>query len=100
MKYVSVKCAPSKWSASVRQQQRHKPWGKTRVRTESWEWGAQVVGKHVLQPALMVTAGKDGVLTPDMADGMERWVPNLTRGHIEQCGHWTQQEEPEKLNRF
>jgi len=48
----------------------------------------------------MVTAGKDGVLTPDMADGMECWVPNLTRGHIEQCGHWTQQEEPEKLNRF
>ena len=66
----------------------------------NWEWGAKVAGKPVLQPALMVTAGKDGVLTPDMADGMERWVPNLTRGHVEQCGHWTQQEEPEKLNRF
>jgi len=47
-----------------------------------------------------VTAGKDSVLTPDMADGMERWVPNLTRAHIEQCGHWTQQEEPEQLNRI
>ena len=67
---------------------------------QNWEWGAKVAGKRVFQPALMVTAGKDGVLTPDMADGMERWVPNLTRGHVEQCGHWAQQEEPEKLNRF
>ena len=66
----------------------------------NWQWGERVVGKQVSQPALMVTAGKDYVLTPDMANGMERWVPNLTRAHIEQCGHWTQQEEPEQLNRM
>lgn len=66
----------------------------------NWKWGERVATKQVPQPALMVTAGKDRVLTPDMADGMERWVPNLTRAHIEQCGHWTQQEEPEQLNRI
>lgn len=66
----------------------------------NWRWGERIAGQQVQQPALMVTAGKDGVLSPDMADGMERWVPHLTRGHIEECGHWTQQEEPEKLNRM
>ncbi|KAG9329977.1 hypothetical protein JZ751_028422 [Albula glossodonta] len=27
-------------------------------------------------------------------------VPNLTRGHIEQCGHWTQMERPAELNKI
>jgi soluble epoxide hydrolase / lipid-phosphate phosphatase len=35
-----------------------------------------------------------------MSHGMEEWVPNLSRGHIEQCGHWTQQEAPDELNRI
>ena len=48
--------------------------------------------------ALMVTAGKDPILTPDLAAGMERWIPRLSRGHIEQCAHWTQQEAPKALN--
>ena len=60
--------------------------------------GAAVDGQDILQPALMVTAGKDGVLLPSMSEGMEEWIPNLSRGHIEECGHWTQQEEPDKLN--
>jgi soluble epoxide hydrolase/lipid-phosphate phosphatase len=46
----------------------------------------------------MVTAGKDPILTPDLAAGMERWIPQLSRGHIEQCAHWTQQEAPTALN--
>jgi soluble epoxide hydrolase/lipid-phosphate phosphatase len=64
----------------------------------NWEWSQQVKDRKVEQPALMVTAGKDAVLTPALSEGMEQWVPNLTRGHIEQCGHWTQQERPEELN--
>ena len=35
-----------------------------------------------------------------MTEGMEDWIPNLSRGHIENCGHWTQQEEPDELNRI
>uniref|UniRef100_A0A673JYT6 AB hydrolase-1 domain-containing protein n=1 Tax=Sinocyclocheilus rhinocerous TaxID=307959 RepID=A0A673JYT6_9TELE len=27
-------------------------------------------------------------------------VPNLTRGHIEECGHWTQTERPAELNKI
>ncbi|MDA0351039.1 MAG: alpha/beta hydrolase [Chloroflexi bacterium] len=66
----------------------------------SWEWGEQTKGRTIDCPALMVTAGKDPVLTPAMAAGMESVVPNLTRGHIENCAHWTQQERPEELNRI
>jgi len=66
----------------------------------NWEWGATVDGQDITQPALMVTAGKDGVLLPSMSEGMEDFIPNLSRGHIEDCGHWTQQEEPEELNRI
>ena len=66
----------------------------------NWEWDAAVDGNNIEQPALMVTAGKDGVLLPSMSEGMEEWIPNLSRGHIEDCGHWTQQEEPEELNRI
>ncbi len=66
----------------------------------NWEWSAAVDGQDISQPALMVTAGKDGVLLPSMSEGMEEWIPNLSRGHIEECGHWTQQEEPDELNRI
>ena len=66
----------------------------------SWEWGEETKGQTIDCPALMVTAGKDPVLSPAMAEGMETVVPNLARGHIENCAHWTQQERPEELNRI
>ncbi len=49
-------------------------------------------------PALMVCAEHDPVLTPAMSEGMEARVPNLTRVLVEDCGHWTQQEQPEATN--
>ena len=36
------------------------------------------------------------VLTPAMADGMEARVPNLEKLVIDNCGHWTQQEQPQQ----
>lgn len=66
----------------------------------NWIWDESVAGQKVKQPALMVTAGKDRILVPALASHMEEHVENLTRGHIEDCGHWTQQERPEELNRI
>jgi soluble epoxide hydrolase/lipid-phosphate phosphatase len=66
----------------------------------SWEWGEETKGRTIECPALMVTAENDPVLRPAMARGMEKLIPNLTRGHIENCAHWTQQERPEELNRI
>ena len=52
------------------------------------------------QPALMITAELDIVLRPEMANGMQMWVPNLRKTVlIKGSGHWTQQEKPEEVNR-
>uniref|UniRef100_A0A673TVP7 Bifunctional epoxide hydrolase 2 n=1 Tax=Suricata suricatta TaxID=37032 RepID=A0A673TVP7_SURSU len=66
----------------------------------NWLWGCTGLGRKILVPALMVTAEKDAVLTPKMSKHMEDWIPNLKRGHIEDCGHWTQMEKPTELNQI
>ena len=50
-------------------------------------------------PCLYVGAADDHVLPPSSADGMEHFVEDLEKVTIEDCGHWTQQEQPERLNR-
>ncbi len=52
----------------------------------------------ITQPTLMLTADRDPILPPTLADGMRRWVPNLEVVPITGSGHWTQQEQPEQVN--
>nr|XP_020668273.1 bifunctional epoxide hydrolase 2 [Pogona vitticeps] len=66
----------------------------------NWDWNATAQGRKIRVPALMVTAGKDKVLTPDMSKRMEEWIPDLSRGHIEHCGHFTQMDRPAALNKI
>ncbi|XP_032657597.2 bifunctional epoxide hydrolase 2-like [Chelonoidis abingdonii] len=66
----------------------------------NWQWSLSAKDRKILVPALMVTAGKDFVLHPNLSKGMEEWIPQLTRGHIEECGHWTPMESPAALNRI
>ena len=56
--------------------------------------------QRVRVPGLMIMAEDDVVLSPAMADGMERFVPDLERALIRHCGHWTQQEHPDEVNRI
>jgi pimeloyl-ACP methyl ester carboxylesterase len=66
----------------------------------NWELTAYLSGAKVMQPALMITAELDPVLRPELTAGMSDWVPNLRDTIlIEDCGHWTQQEKPEEVNR-
>ncbi|KAG7236316.1 hypothetical protein INR49_001135 [Caranx melampygus] len=64
----------------------------------NWRWMCSRPTAKLLMPALMVTAGKDPVLLPVMSKGMEDKIPNLSRGHIEECGHWTQMDRPTETN--
>ena len=65
--------------------------------TRNWELSGTMEQKvHV--PGLMIMAEDDVVLSPAMADGMERFVPDLERVLIKHCGHWTQQEHPEETS--
>jgi pimeloyl-ACP methyl ester carboxylesterase len=67
----------------------------------NWESTAYLAGARVQQPALMITADLDPVLRPELAAGMEAWVPNLRATHLmKNCGHWTQQEKPDEVNRL
>ncbi|XP_006884985.1 PREDICTED: bifunctional epoxide hydrolase 2 [Elephantulus edwardii] len=66
----------------------------------NWKWGCKAVGRKILIPALMVTAEKDKVLVPEMSKHMEDWIPHLKRGHIKNCGHWTQMDKPAEVNQI
>ena len=47
----------------------------------------------------MITAELDVVLRPEMAKGMEAWVPRLRKTVlVKGSGHWTQQEKPAEVN--
>ncbi|ORY06580.1 alpha/beta-hydrolase [Basidiobolus meristosporus CBS 931.73] len=55
--------------------------------------------KNITIPSLMVTVGHDPVLHPSAADGMEEYISNLTRRHIEDSAHWVLVEQPHLSNK-
>ena len=67
--------------------------------TRNWQMSADFE-QRVPQPSLMICAADDRVLPPSMADGMDKYVPDLETHIIEDCGHWTQNEQPEELARL
>jgi pimeloyl-ACP methyl ester carboxylesterase len=66
----------------------------------NWETTAELAGAKIDVPSLMVTAEWDPVLRPEMAAQMPALVPDLETVMIPACGHWTQQEKPDELNRI
>lgn len=50
-------------------------------------------------PCLYIGAANDIVLPPNNADGMEDFIPDLEKYTVQDSGHWTQQEQPEEVNR-
>lgn len=65
----------------------------------NWEDTSATVDR-VDVPALMVSAADDFFLPPESTRGMEQVVPRLDRHTIAACGHWTQQECPEEVNKL
>ena len=64
----------------------------------NWKWLCAIAHRKVEIPALMITASHDVVLKPIYTMGMEKYVLNLQRYQVENCGHWTPQEKPQELN--
>lgn len=50
-------------------------------------------------PCLYVGAYHDVILPPSSADGMEDFITDLEKYTVMDSGHWTQQEQPEEVNR-
>jgi len=66
----------------------------------NWETTVHLESDRITMPTLMISAENDPILTPQMADGMEGNIPNLTKRLIKNCGHWTQLERPDEVNRL
>ena len=50
-------------------------------------------------PCLYIGAENDVILAPSSADGMEDFISDLEKYTVMDCGHWTQQEKPDEVNR-
>jgi pimeloyl-ACP methyl ester carboxylesterase len=58
------------------------------------------VDQTVRVPTLFVGATNDIIISPRQIESMKPLVADLEIRMIENCGHWTQQERPEELNRI
>ncbi len=65
----------------------------------NWELTAHLAGTKIGVPALMVAAEGDPILLPQSVRGMEAVVPDLEHYLVRDCGHWTQQEQPDEVSR-
>jgi pimeloyl-ACP methyl ester carboxylesterase len=68
--------------------------------TRNWERSEGLPARIDDLPCLMITAEKDAVLTPAMAEGMPGLIGDLEMHMIHGSGHWTQQEKPAEVNRL
>ena len=70
-------------------------------RNWSRNWLAFEGVDHVIEhPVLFLAAADELVVGPEHVAAMQTVVPNLTLHTIESCGHWSQQEHPETVNRL
>ncbi|OQR84986.1 epoxide hydrolase [Achlya hypogyna] len=60
------------------------------------------VGKDLTlhHEALFIGATRDMALPPSMSTGMEKIVPNLSRGLVDNAGHWVLWEAPDEVNQI
>jgi pimeloyl-ACP methyl ester carboxylesterase len=60
----------------------------------------EVGERPIATPSLMITAEWDAALPPSLAAHMPKVCADLEMHRIDACGHWTQQERPDELNRL
>ncbi|RAK56289.1 alpha/beta hydrolase [Phenylobacterium soli] len=68
--------------------------------TRNWERAERLPTRIDGIPCLMITAEKDAVLSPEMAEPMPAFIGDLETHMVKDSGHWTQQEKPEDVNRL
>jgi len=67
--------------------------------TRNWE-ALEGVDQVIDVPTLFIGAADDVVIAPEQIEAMRPWVNDLTIEMLEPCGHWTQQERPDDVNRL
>ncbi len=69
----------------------------------SWLQLRAMRGAQIRVPALFIAGDRDGVVmaNPQAVAGLSKTVPTLRRSEmLPGCGHWTQQERPQEVNRI
>ena len=67
--------------------------------TANWE-RLEGVPQVVEVPTLFIGAVDDIVVSPEHIEGMKPFVTNLESHVLDNCGHWSQQEKPDEVNRL
>lgn len=81
------------------------PLNRYRNHERDFAWAQAFAGRRIEQPALFVGGTKDPATTlfGALADPIAAMRPHVPRveGHLlDGCGHWTQQERPDEVNRL
>lgn len=67
--------------------------------THNWEI-LDGVDETINIPTLFIGAVNDLIIAPEHIEGMKHLVRNLDIHMLEDCGHWSQQEHPDDVNRL
>ena len=67
--------------------------------THNWEQ-LEGVDQQIDIPTLFIGAANDVLIGLEYIEGMKPMVNDLTVHMLEDCGHWTQQEKPDEVNRL
>jgi pimeloyl-ACP methyl ester carboxylesterase len=67
--------------------------------TRNWK-ALEGVDQVIDIPTLFIGAVDDVIIAPEQVEAMKPWVNDLTIEMLEPCGHWTQQERPDDVNRL
>ena len=67
--------------------------------TRNWQ-ALEGVEQIIDVPTLFIGAADDVVIAPEQIEAMKPWVSDLTIEILQPCGHWTQQERPDDVNRL
>jgi pimeloyl-ACP methyl ester carboxylesterase len=65
--------------------------------TKNWE-RLEGVNQVIDIPTLFIGAVDDVIIPLEAIEGMKALVPNLEIHMLEPCGHWSQQEHPQRVN--
>jgi pimeloyl-ACP methyl ester carboxylesterase len=81
------------------------PLNRYRNHERDFAWAQAFADRRIEQPALFVGGTKDPASTlfgaiSDPVGAMAPFVPNLEGHMLDGCGHWTQQERPDEVNRL
>jgi len=67
--------------------------------TKNWQ-ALEGVDQVIDIPTLFIGAADDVIIAPEQIEAMKPLVNDLTIEMLDPCGHWTQQERPEDVNRI